>query len=223
LVSDKLDSDLTRTERKRQRLIDAAIAVFLDKGMAQFTSAHIAAQAGMHKPTFYAHFKNVEDCLQAVALHIAKTNALEMLVLQTTVATGRWLNDSVFDTSRHFIEQLLRSVKQHEALYRILSRCAHDAGPLGEAVRAINSHVRERWIEHFWRVAVHHQLDPKHFKEVAEMADHIVGITYVAIARVLDGRVADLSAEAARVARYDFAIVAAEFSRMRSESTVTIA
>ena len=87
-----------------------------------------------------------------------------------------------------------------------------------DAVRAINSEVRERWIEHFWRVAMHYQIDSQHFKEVAEMADHIVGITHIAVARVLDGRVTDLNAEAARVARYDFAIVRAEFQRMRAGS-----
>ena len=214
----RTDRDLTRTERNRQRLIDAAIAVLLERGMGEFTSAHISAQAGLHKPTFYAHFKNVEECLQAVALHVAQTNAREMLVMQSSVEAGSWLTEDVFETTREFIERLLRSVRQHEALYQILSRCGPDGGPLGEAVRAINTQVRERWVEHFWRVAMHYKVDPQHFKEVAQMADHIVGITHLAIARVLDGRVNDLAAEAARVARYDFAIVRAEFARMLAET-----
>ena len=214
----RTDRESTRTERNRQRLIDAAIMVLLERGMGEFTSAHIAAQAGLHKPTFYAHFKNVDECLQAIALHVAQTNAREMLVMQTTVESGSWLSDDVFDTSRQFLERLLRSVRQHEQLYKILSRCAPDGNPLGEAVRAINDQVRERWVEHFWRVAMHYNVDPKHFKEVAEMADHVVGITHVAIARVLDGRVTDIAAEAARVARYDFAIVRAEFMRMNGHT-----
>ena len=206
--------DGSQAERNRERLIDAAIAVLIGQGLAKLTSASVSAAAGLHKPAFYAHFKNVDECLQAVALHIAQTNAREMLVLQTNLP-----NTVVApEHSQRAIEQMLRSVHQHEGLYRLLARYQFADGPLGNAIREINAYVGERWVEHFWRLAVHFHIDARHFKEVEHLAHHVVAITYIAIGRVLDGSVTDLSAEAARVERYGRAIVDSEFRRMGTES-----
>ena len=205
--------DGSRSQRNRERLIEAAIAVLTGQGMEKFTSATVATAAGLHKPAFYAHFKNVEECLQAVALHVAQTNAREMLVLQTKLESAA----STPDDSQRGIEQLLRSVHQHEALYRLLARYQYADGPLGDAVREMNTYVRDAWVEHFWRVAVQFRIDPRHFKEIEQLADHVVAISYIAIGRVLDGRASELSAEAARVARYGWAIVESEFRRMGAD------
>ena len=206
------------SERNRIKLLDAAIAILLGEGMSKFTSAHIAEAAGLHKPAFYAHFKNVDECLQAVALHVAKAKVQETLVIQTTmlehIPSG--IEESKFnhERSEQLIEQLLRAVRQHEALYRLLRRYHADEGALGEAIRGIDAHVLERWQEYFLRVAVHLGVDPRHFKEVGYMAEYVVGMSYIAIGRVLDGRVTDLSAEAARVARHGYAVLDFEFRRM---------
>jgi AcrR family transcriptional regulator len=209
-AQDKTRTSGSRREHNRQRLLDAAISVVLSHGMAEFTSARIAAAAGLHKPSFYAHFKNVQECLEAVALQVAKTNARDMLVLQTTLPGSV----PTVEQSRQNIEQLLRAVHQQQALYRLLARYQVDSSALGAAVREINEYVRERWVEHFWRVAVHFRIDARHFKEIAELADYVVSLSYVAIGRVLDGRATDLTAEAARVSRYGHAIVEAEMRRM---------
>jgi hypothetical protein len=45
----------------------------------------------------------------------------------------------------------------------------------------------------------------------------VVALSYISISRVLDGRVSDLSVEAARVARYGYTLVETEFKRMARE------
>jgi AcrR family transcriptional regulator len=216
-----VDRKTKTSARNRQKLLDAAIAILLGEGMTKFTSTHIAEAAGLHKPAFYAQFKNVDECLQAVALHVARTNVHKALLKQsnmmehipTKVGSEREMIEST-QRSQQLIEQLLQGVKQHETLYRLLRRYQHAEGALGDAVREVNVYVFERWQEYFWRLAVHFGLDAKHFKEVSQMAEFVVAQSYIAIGRVLDGRATDLSEEAARVARYGSAIVVSEFRRM---------
>jgi len=207
-------------EHQRQRLLDAAIGILLGEGMAKFTSTRIAELAGLHKPAFYAHFKNVDECLQAVALQVAKAKVRETLVGHTTMLEQLPIgfDDASMarsiERSQQLISRLLHAVREHEPLYRLLRRYHADEGALGEAIRDIDGHVLERWVEYFWRLAVHFGVDARHFKEVSHMAEHVVALSYVAIGRVLDGRARDVEAEAGRVARYGFAVVAFEFRRM---------
>jgi AcrR family transcriptional regulator len=207
-----------RSERNRRRLLDAAIAVLLGEGgQSKFTSAQIAHAAGLHKPAFYAHFKNVDECMQAVALEVARANVREMLVLQTQASETLPLDEAL---RNRLIEQLLNSVRQHESLYRLLRRYQFDEGALGEAIGELNRYVLERWTEHFWRLAVHFHIDARHFREIEQLAEHVVALSYISISRVLDGRVTDLSVEAARVARYGFTLVETEFKRMARDKPI---
>jgi AcrR family transcriptional regulator len=214
--------------RNRQKLLDAAIEILLGDGMTKFTSTRIAEQAGLHKPAFYAQFKNVDECLEAVALHVARTNVHRALLEQTNMLEHLPAKLGSADEmaasrqrSQQLIEQLLQGVRQHETLYRLLRRYAHAEGALGDAVRQVNLFVFERWQEYFWRLAVHYGVDAKHFKEVSQMAEFVVAQTYIAIGRVVDGRATDLAEEATRVARYGFAIVNAEFTRMLAAPSET--
>ena len=50
-----------RLEVQRERLLDAAAAVFAEQGYAKATAEAISREAGMSKATFYEHFANKED------------------------------------------------------------------------------------------------------------------------------------------------------------------
>ena len=63
-----------RQDRQRQRLFQAAAAVFARAGYAEATAEAIAREAGMSKATFYEHFDNKEDCI--CALFDAATDAI---------------------------------------------------------------------------------------------------------------------------------------------------
>jgi AcrR family transcriptional regulator len=55
-----------RLSVQRRRLFEAAAAVFARSGYADASAEAIARQAGMSKATFYEHFANKEDCIQAL-------------------------------------------------------------------------------------------------------------------------------------------------------------
>ncbi|WP_047548906.1 TetR family transcriptional regulator [Methylotenera sp. G11] len=57
----KEDAELTR-----QRIIDAARAVFLKRGVSKSTLEHIAAEANVTRGAVYWHFKNKTDIFHAI-------------------------------------------------------------------------------------------------------------------------------------------------------------
>jgi AcrR family transcriptional regulator len=63
---------LPKRERTRRQLIDAAIAMFSEHGVAQTTLQQIAAGAGVTKGTIYNHFETKTEIVGAVALSIAQ-------------------------------------------------------------------------------------------------------------------------------------------------------
>jgi AcrR family transcriptional regulator len=208
-----------QAERKRQRLLEAAIEVLLDEGMAKFTSARIAEAAGMHKPAFYSVFKSADECLTAIASHVAATNVREVLAQQDKlIESPRGAADtSQPHPGQQVVAHMLQVVSQQKSVYRLLRRFKDQDGPLGDAVREIDAYVQARSEERFWRLAVQFGIDPRHFREVGQMAYFIVTLHYEAGARVLNGSVSDIDVEAARVWRYVHAIVSSEFKRMLAE------
>lgn len=209
-----------QAERKRQRLLDAAIEVLLSDGMANFTSARIAEVAGLHKPAFYSVFKSPDDCLEAIAFHVAATNVRDVLTHQNKlIESGQ--GEAADATQTHHghkvIAHMLHAVAQQKSLYRLLRRYKDQEGALGDAIREIDAYVQARCEERFWRLAVKYGVDARHFREVGQMAYFILTLNYEASARVLDGKVPDIEVEAARVWRYVQAIVTSEFTRMLAE------
>ncbi|MFX8653243.1 TetR family transcriptional regulator, partial [Acinetobacter baumannii] len=59
-------------ERTRRQLIDAAIRVFAEKGVANSSIQEIAVAAGVANGTFYNHFPTKEAVMEAVAVQTAR-------------------------------------------------------------------------------------------------------------------------------------------------------
>jgi AcrR family transcriptional regulator len=68
-----------RLEVQKQRLFEAAAAVFSRAGYAEASAEAISREAGMSKATFYEHFANKEECLVAL-FEYASTSFAQALV-----------------------------------------------------------------------------------------------------------------------------------------------
>ena len=55
-----------RLPLQRERLLEAAAAVFARRGYAEASAEAISREAGMSKATFYEHFANKEECILAL-------------------------------------------------------------------------------------------------------------------------------------------------------------
>jgi AcrR family transcriptional regulator len=67
----------------RRRLIEGAIEILRREGVAAATTGRIAAAAGLKQPTFYVHFSDRDEIIEAVAAEIGQ-QVLDKLRLQIT-------------------------------------------------------------------------------------------------------------------------------------------
>ncbi|MCK4472718.1 MAG: helix-turn-helix transcriptional regulator, partial [Anaerolineae bacterium] len=57
-------------ERRRDIILEAAAAVFAERGYQRATMKEVAAHAGIAPGTIYLYFKNKRDLLLAIADHL---------------------------------------------------------------------------------------------------------------------------------------------------------
>jgi AcrR family transcriptional regulator len=81
----------------RERLVDAAIALFGRRGFRAVTIEQIAAEAGANRATFYLHFRNKEDVANAIGDRLAPNiqatfAALDALRDPTVADVRAWLS-----------------------------------------------------------------------------------------------------------------------------------
>ncbi len=133
-----------RAAATRQRILDAALAEFADKGLAGARVDEIAARAGANKRMLYAHFGSKEDLWLAVlenayAAKRAEERALNVGALPPEEAMRRLVEFNLRYTAAHpeFVA-LLNQENIHRAAY--LQRSAQVPAmysPLLEALRSV--------------------------------------------------------------------------------------
>jgi AcrR family transcriptional regulator len=96
------ESKMSRREakaRSRERLVGATIHILRDQGASGLTTGKIARAAGLSQPSFYVHFKDMDDAVEAAAERI-----------------GEKIRCSLSDA-----RQALRQERSHAALYAIFT------------------------------------------------------------------------------------------------------
>lgn len=61
---------LTNKRRTRQRLSQAILTTLHRHGIGSLTTARVASQAGIAQPTFYVHFRNMDEALEELATSV---------------------------------------------------------------------------------------------------------------------------------------------------------
>lgn len=86
-----------RKDARPQELLDAALALFVEKGFAATRSEEVAARAGVSKGTLYLYFPSKEELLKAV---IRQT-------LSADIAEGARLLETLDGTATHMLTEVL--------------------------------------------------------------------------------------------------------------------
>lgn len=103
---------------RRQALLDAARAVFLEKGYANATIDAVVERAGGSKATVYSVFENKEGLFAALVAEAAE----ELSELVKTYPLDGRIDDALRDFGRHYLEILTRP--ERLALFRlVLGEC----------------------------------------------------------------------------------------------------
>jgi AcrR family transcriptional regulator len=121
-----------RVSVQRERLFDAAAAVFSRVGYADASAEAISKEAGMSKATFYEHFSNKEECLIALFDQAAAT-------IMRAMADAQRENRQESEHYREWIERgvraFLETLTNHPEASRTLLVEVVGAGPAALARR----------------------------------------------------------------------------------------
>jgi AcrR family transcriptional regulator len=99
---------------QRDRLFEAAAAVFARAGYADASAEAIAREAGMSKATFYEHFDNKEQCI--LALFDTAAGEVLMAMAAATNAAGDDPRDRMRAGARAFLEMLADHPNESQTL-----------------------------------------------------------------------------------------------------------
>lgn len=111
-VPTRADSSRERAD-KHEKILDAAIAVFAEKGFHHARIADIARRAGVADGTIYLYFRNKDDVLLSVF-----EEKMEMLTAGLRSALSGV--DDPLDQVRTFARYHFRQVQDHRALAEVL-------------------------------------------------------------------------------------------------------
>jgi AcrR family transcriptional regulator len=103
-----------RLEVQRERLFEAAAAVFARSGYAEASAESISREAGMSKATFYEHFANKEECILALFDEGARTVLTAMA--EATAGAGPDPADRMRAGINVFLEQLASHGNESQTL-----------------------------------------------------------------------------------------------------------
>ncbi len=109
-------------EERRREIADAAIEILGERGLREFTAAHIAQEVGIKDATIFRHFKDMNEVARAVL------DRLQELLEAAPLATGDPL-----ERLEGFVLSRLRSVTVQRGLQSLLfsDQLSHALGARG--------------------------------------------------------------------------------------------
>lgn len=99
----------------RERILDAAAAVFFDKGVTQTSLADIAAHAGVTRGAIYGHFKNKVDVFDAMVSRVQLP--MEVLIEATSAPSS----PGPLEQMRSVLAACLRQVAGNHHTYQVFN------------------------------------------------------------------------------------------------------
>lgn len=172
-------------ERTRQRLIEATLEVLHEQGRNALTTGRIAEAAGVAQPTFYVHFRDMEDALTQAAEFAGK----RLLSRFKEVRSDMTLAPPT-DRVRQMYAATVRGLIGEPQLAELFLRHRRDvASPLGKRWREITDRGREDLIDDFRRIGLDQFLP-----DIEVYAELVVGMTFGLAEGMLDGRIEDREA-----------------------------
>lgn len=127
-------SQTTRAERKertRQALLDAALELSSDRGLAGISLREVARHVGIVPTAFYRHFASMEEL--GVTLAADTMRVLRRLLRDARRSPG-------LSGAQESLGVLVQQVRLHEPAFRFLARERH--GGLPEVARTITVELR---------------------------------------------------------------------------------
>ena len=178
-------------ERTRRRLLQAILKTLHRYGHAALTTGRVAQLAGVAQPTFYVHFRSMDQALEQVAEWVAQelSDGFDGADSQQTERAADVLQRAVLRCTR----TLVRDRKAAEVFLR---NRRDQTSALGRRWTLLTDTLRERMKQ----MVV--QLRPEVSEADAALhSELLVGVVFALAEAQLDGRVEDMERAAAVASR----------------------
>ena len=178
-------------ERTRHRLLQAVLKTIQRYGYGTLTTGRVAELAGVAQPTFYVHFRSMEQALEQVAEWVAQ----ELGPGLQPDASAEF--DRAADVLQEAVRKCTRSlVRDRRVADVFLSNRRDQTSALGRRWTVLTGGLRERMRQIV--VQVSPNVAPS---DAALHAELLVSIVYGLAEAYLDGRVIDLDRATATASR----------------------
>jgi AcrR family transcriptional regulator len=178
-------------ERTRHRLLQAVLKTIQRYGYGTLTTGRVAELAGVAQPTFYVHFRSMDQALEQVAEWVAQELAPGLH--PTASATLDRASDVLQEAVQKCTRSLVRDRKVAEVF---LNNRRDQTSALGRRWSVLTGGLRERMRQIV--VQVRPDVAPS---DAAVHAELLVSIVYGLAEAYLDGRVDDLDRATATASR----------------------
>ena len=178
-------------ERTRHRLLQAVLKTIQRYGYGTLTTGRVAELAGVAQPTFYVHFRSMDQALEQVAEWVAQ----ELSPGLDPEASAEL--DRAADVLEEAVRKCTRSlVRDRKVADVFLSNRRDQTSALGRRWSVLTGSLRERMRQIV--VQVNPDLVPS---DAAVHAELLVSIVFGLAEAYLDGRVHDLDRATATASR----------------------
>lgn len=178
-------------ERTRRRLLQAILKTIQRYGHSTLTTGRVAQLAGVAQPTFYVHFRSMDQALEQVADWVADelSPGLDVEASADLDRAAEVLEEAVRKCTR----SLVRDRKVAEVF---LSNRRDQTTPLGRRWTMLSNGLRERMRQIV--LQVRREISPT---DAALHAELLVSIIFGLAEAQVDGRVEDLDRATATASR----------------------
>jgi len=192
-----------RSRRTRQRVVEAAIACFEDRGYDETTTAMVAARAGIAVGTLYGYFRDKRDLLFEL-LEQFSDQLLDVVI--TRLDPDRWEGDDPAEHARQLIDTVFHMQTLRPGIQRVLWEQYFKDPDFHEPMEAVRERIRDA-VERFARA-----IEPGQLREEIDLRSAsltvVNAVQWNAIHAFMHGTPEQIDAAAATtadmVARYLF-------------------
>jgi AcrR family transcriptional regulator len=182
---------LTREEGKlitRRRLVEAATRMLGKEGVIDLSASAVARAAGVAQPTFYVHFRDLDDLLHTIAADKIGSLRAALRAARERVRQGEGV-EAVRDTFRI---PLRTFVVAEPELFRLYLRALHQpASPLGEHARRLSDEFRQDLTEDLARLGLPASTSSQR-EQLDMIAEAMIAQTQALAVAYLEGRYTSL-------------------------------
>ena len=173
-------------ERTRHKLVQATLKILHKQGPTALTTGRIAQAAGVAQPTFYVHFKDMDEALEEAAVSVGESIRTRLREFRDGLEDGASPQVATRQAFTTGVEALIADRRSAELFLRHRRDVAN---PLGRRWRELMDGAREDLIADLHARGVGKQVD-----DLVVLADTIIGLVLTTVESILDGRVTNRAA-----------------------------